>query len=115
MMTCGAVGSQAQETITSDWPIVEQCAEEPTTPSQDWKFDGTIFTQKGDGIHAIRSDIPTPYYVAFNGGSEFGNMGKLSPDGRWFAAPAGYPAPSPRGTSVYDIREVRVYSTDGRQ
>ena len=64
--------------MEKSWPIEQHCLGEPTPPD-DWAFEGTIFTQ-GSGVHAIRADVTTPYYVAFSGDTEFGNNGALSPE-----------------------------------
>ncbi len=106
----------AQETPeASDWTTVQRCITAPSQPPSGWTYDGVIFTFKsGDGIHARRADVATPYYVAFDSDSEFGASGSFSPDGKWFAVPEGRKAKAPTTMlDVYDYftNEIRVYST----
>ena len=108
----------AQEAADTDigWPIEQQCAGQPTPPPEGWTFEGTIFTRGGDGVHAVRADMATPYYIAFQSDTEFGAMGALSPDGSWFAVPAGQTRNDVRRLLIFfNIRELRVYSTDGKR
>lgn len=109
------VTAQDAADAETGWPIEQQCVDEPTMPPEGWTFEGTIFTLGDYGVHAIRADIATPYYVAFSGDTVFPNIGALSPDGRWFAVPAGQTGYGPGGSSIFDISEIRVYSTDGRR
>ena len=87
------VTSHAQETPDTGWPIVEQCLGEfpfPSIPQSRWDFEGMIFNVRDDGVHAMRSDLDTPYFVAFDNSNQLSNNnifsrhGDLSPDGRWF-------------------------------
>lgn len=75
------------------WEVVERCLGElpNAIPQSEWDFEGVIFTRDTVGIHAIRTDSPTPYVIAFgNSDTAFVRSGSFSPDGRWFAYPVGY-------------------------
>ncbi len=109
----------AQETPTpSDWTTEQRCITAPSQPPEGWTYDGVIFTFKpGDGIHARRADMPTPYYIALDSQGEFGSVGNFSPDGKWFAVPAGHIYPDYTGFQNSYLRDdtivdqIRVYST----
>src|SRR5689334_6655260 len=102
--------SAAQDTGATGWPVEKRCVSEPTTSPADWSFQGTIFTMDNviyrediGGVHAIRADVDTPYYVAANG-KDFVDAGALSPDGKWFAVPYG----DNKSANISDIQFVEV-------
>jgi hypothetical protein len=76
------------------WTIEQRCIGEPTTPPDDWTFDGTILTLDETGVHGIRSDWETPHVLAFtdteNGNYLMGHSYSLSPDMRWMAEAKGH-------------------------
>jgi hypothetical protein len=95
------------------WTLEQRCVGEATTPSEDWTFEGTIFAYKlGMGFHALRSDVPTPYYLAFNG-SIFNSAGAVSPDGLLYAVPAGEDSGPYNmvGTHLFRVKEILIYRT----
>jgi WD40 repeat protein len=104
----------AQETPeTPEWTTEQRCVTTFAEPPEGWTYDGVIFTfRQGDGVHARRADVPTRYYVAFDGESEFGSLGSFSPDGRWFAVPAGHVYfTSMTWRKIMETEEYRIYST----
>ena len=104
------IHAQSEETET--WPIVERCVSEPTTPPDDWFFEGYIAFYNKDGIHAIRHDLDTPYYLAFNRPDQFVQYASFSPDGQWLSIPSGYEGRANWSEQFYNITENRIYSTD---
>ncbi|NDJ75795.1 MAG: hypothetical protein GYB65_06020, partial [Chloroflexi bacterium] len=101
------------------WPIVQQCIESvPSSRSlrAQWNFEGVIFSLTRDGVRAIRVDFPSSYFVALDDGTAFGSVGAFSPDGRWFAYPAGSTSfwVNSVGDNAYGVDEIRVVSTDPR-
>ncbi len=101
----------AQDDDTSGWPVEQRCVGEPTAPPEGWTFEGTIFVQRDDGVHAIRSDVSTPYFVAFNG-RDLTSAGTISPDGKWYAVPSGYSEYVSMLDDGIIVEEIRVYSTN---
>ena len=104
----------AQETPeATDWTTEQRCITAPSQPPEGWTYDGVIFTFiPGDGVHARRADMDTPYYIAFDSDSEFGHAGLFSPDGRWFAVPAGHSAWTDMTILKYQVTdEYRVFNT----
>ncbi len=81
----------AQETPEpTDWTTEQRCITAPSQPPEGWTYDGVIFTFiPGDGIHARRADMDTPYYVAFDSDSEFGAVRSILAGWEWFAVPEG--------------------------
>lgn len=74
------------------WEITQNCMGElpyPAIPQSEWTFEGVIFTQDSQGVHALRTDMDTPYFVAFDGAGSFSSVGRFSPNGRWFTYPTG--------------------------
>ncbi|GAB5494000.1 MAG: hypothetical protein Phog2KO_42150 [Phototrophicaceae bacterium] len=117
IMTISSV--QAQSTSDSDgWEIVENCISEPTTPPDDWSYEGIIFMFSDVGIHGLNYNIQTPYVIAYDNPIQaFTLSGDISPDGNWFAVPQGYIERRDyivdRIISVYQITGIRLHSTDG--
>jgi hypothetical protein len=104
----------AQETPdATHWTTIQRCITAPSQPPEGWTYDGVIFTYTpGDGVHARRADVATPYYVAFDGDSEFASPGKLSPDGKWLAVAAGHSSWTDMTLQKYSVvEELRIYST----
>jgi hypothetical protein len=69
---------QAQEEET--WTISERCLTEPSTPPEDWSYDGTILARSQIGIHGTNQDWETRRILAYlpnNTQFDF-----LSPDGK---------------------------------
>ncbi len=102
------------------WPVVQQCVvdwpSEKLTRDQ-WDFEGVIFIEDIDGIHALRADYP-PYFIAYDDdASAFASVGAFSPDGRWFAYPAGRTSEFAtfRYDTAYGVEEIRIVSTGPRQ
>ena len=89
-----SLAQEATDTPDTGWPIEKRCMGEPIRPPTEWKYEGILFTadngmysEDGGGIHAIRQQVPTPYFVAMNG-KDIVYGGALSPDGKWFVVPA---------------------------
>ena len=111
LLSTSLANAQATPEAT-DWKTEQRCITAPSQPPQGWTYDGVIFTFSGAGVHARRADVATPYYVAFDSDSEFASLGRLSPDGKWFAVPAG--RISHTDTTFERILigdEYRIYST----
>lgn len=100
--------------LAEGWTFEQRCIQEATPPPAGWTFDGTIFIYEDDrGMKELRSDVAQPYFIAFDGGSEpqnFNAAGRVSPDGKWYAVPAGTVHSSMTGNH-YGIDEIRVFST----
>lgn len=113
LISASAAAQEATpEAAPEGWQVVERCVDEPTTPPEGWSWEGVIFTlTRGDGLHALRADVETPYYVAFDSQSEFAVSGALSPDGQWFAVPAGRVEYGTWASDDFVVDELRVYST----
>jgi WD40 repeat protein len=107
--------ASAQATPEStNWTTEQRCITAPSQPPQGWTYDGVIFTfRPGDGVHARRADVATPYYVAFDSVGEYAWAGSFSPDGHWFAVPQGNHIGQDTLSldNQYHIQEIRVYST----
>lgn len=94
------------------WTIETACLPEATTPPDGWTFDGVILTyQPDEGVRARRIDVPTTYYIAFEG-SNFTGATALSPDGKWLAFPYGYIQTAAASDVRYVVNELRVHSTE---
>jgi hypothetical protein len=90
------------------WAIEQRCVAEPTTPPDDWTFDGTILMTGYAGVHAINDDWETPRIVVPGASTN-----ALSPDGRWYAVPEGEGHQSDSLTHWdVSIHEIVVYSTE---
>jgi hypothetical protein len=102
------------------WPVVENCLGElpyPTIPHANWDFEGVIFSHNQQGVRAIRTDVETSYFIAFEDGENFPAVGGFSPDGRWFAYPSGERWDGIRmdgGGSSWLINGFSLVSTDPR-
>lgn len=107
-----AIHAQSEEVET--WPIVERCVSEPTTPPDDWSFEGIIFLHSPRAVHGINANVPTPYIIAYNSIRTFAYNGAISPDGHWFAVPYGMKSRDGLIAWKYDINGIRIISTDGR-
>lgn len=127
------VGSQitrsqeATDTPDAGWPVEERCVGRPAKSPKGWSYEGTIFTadngmysEDGGGIHAIRQEVSTPYFVAMNG-KDIVYGGALSPDGKWFAVPYGYSVDQhidgfgDHAGSEYRVEAIHIYRTDYTQ
>jgi WD40 repeat protein len=113
LISASAAAQEATpETSPEGWEVVQRCITAPSEPPEHWTFEGTIFTYKpNDGVHAFRADVPSRYYIAFESASEFASGGAFSPDGRWFAVPAGREEYANMVDHLYWIEEIRVYAT----
>lgn len=101
----------AQDTPSqTGWPIEQHCVGDPTSPPADWTYDGTIFVQGQQGIRALDDYYKTPYFTLFE--SPFIYAAALSPDGKWYAVPAGYRGYATMSTSSYEIKGIMVVGTD---
>ncbi|MCA9894938.1 MAG: hypothetical protein KC615_18260 [Anaerolineae bacterium] len=81
-----------------------------------WDFPGMIISGIAyDGVHAIRADIQTGYWLAMVSDYTFPGSGSLSPDNQYFAYPVGYSQRSGHITPmIYGRAEaVRIVRTDG--
>jgi hypothetical protein len=98
--------------LQTQWTIETGCLPEAITPPDGLTFDGVILTyQPDEGIRALRSDVPTTYYIAFEG-SNFTAAGSMSPDGKWVAFPYGYIQTAATSDVRYIVNELRVHSTE---
>jgi hypothetical protein len=99
------------------WTIEQRCVAEPTTPPDNWSFDGTILTEDEAGIHGIRSDWETAHVLAFTNVVSPGNRlldGSLSPDMQWYAAAEG--DTSCNGTCMNysaEIEQLHIFNLSG--
>ena len=98
------------------WQVVERCLAElpiPPIPQSEWDFEDMIFTRDQVGIHALRTDVPTPYIIAFgNSDTSFVRSGSFSPDGRWFAYPIGHSFQEVTSTWYSVAEHIQVVSTE---
>jgi len=79
----------AQDDIDiAGWTVEEHCISEVSVPPEAWTFEGVIYTWSTDAVRGFRSDFPVSYIIAF-GYANFLSAGAFSPDGNWFAVPAG--------------------------
>lgn len=101
---------------TDEWDIIERCLElnYPTIPQERWDFEGVIISRNQYGLHAIRTDFNTSYYIALDSETSFTSIGDFSPDGRWFAYPLGYRFSWTWTSTYYRIDRLRVISTTPR-
>jgi hypothetical protein len=104
----------AQSDETEAWEIVERCISEPVAPPDNWSFDGIIFLESSIGIHGLNSSLETPYILAYQNDASYGSSGAISPDGRWFAFPAGHAAYNNMVSSLYVVETIKTVRTDGR-
>lgn len=103
----------AQTDEPEGWPIIERCVGAPTTPPDDWSFDGMIVYHDDNGIHALRDTLDTPYYLAFRNTRQFIDSAILSPNGSLIAVPASYfdYDTTRYGDRYWHIHEILIYST----
>lgn len=108
----------AQTDDDSGWPVIERCVGEPTTPSEDWRFEGTILMTGYAGIHGVNAEWETPHIVARQEwyGINVNLPGAaLSSNGRWYATPWGDIVLTETYNVIYEPREIRVYDTSDEQ
>jgi len=106
----GTVHVVAQSADTTHWPITEQCAVTNNTPIE--SFSGRIFAYEPEvGIRAVRADLTTSYFVAFEG-ANFTGAAAISPSGDFVAIPSGLISFSTLVDETYQINEIRIQSTD---
>ncbi|MFN8372385.1 MAG: hypothetical protein U0694_05855 [Anaerolineae bacterium] len=108
-----ARAQEATPAAAVGWTMEQRCVGEPSTPPDDWSFEGTLFLRGEDfNVRGYRSDMDTTYIIAFHG-ADFTLSGALSPDGHWFAVPHGSTSPStayPIDT-YFIIDRIRIYDT----
>ncbi len=110
LLVCVPLTEAQDEARGNGWEIIERCISEPLAPPDDWSFDGYIAFYNEDGIHAIRSDLETPYYLAFTNPGQFTNIASFSPDGKWLLVPSGFSGADGWNRRV-SISELRIFST----
>lgn len=115
VISSAATSAQEQE----PWPVEQHCIGDLTYPivqQGSWDFPGVIISGiVFDGVHAIRADIQTEYWLAMSSAHSFPFSGALSPDNRYFAYPVGktyYGANASGGSSVF-VENIRIVRTDG--
>lgn len=75
-------------------------------------FSGIIASWvPGDGVRALRPELATTYYLAFDG-SNFTAGGAMSPDGRYYAVPNGVIQTNSSADVRYVVQELRVITTE---
>ncbi|MCU0463358.1 MAG: hypothetical protein MUF38_02180 [Anaerolineae bacterium] len=75
-------------------------------------FSGVIASWvPGDGARALRPELATTYYLAFDG-SNFTAGGAVSPDGRYYAVPNGVIQTNSSADVRYVVQELRVITTE---
>lgn len=85
-----------------------------TTPSlaDESLFNGVILSfVPADGVRALRPEIATTYYVAFDGGNLTAG-GAVSPDGRFYAVPNGVIQTNSAADVRYVVQEIRIITTE---
>jgi hypothetical protein len=110
-------GQAAHDSTKQDWEVTQRCLGDlpyPTIPQSKWDFSGVIFTENSHGVHALRTDVEQPYFVAMDSGSSFALDGAFSPDGRWFAYPKGVTQYNNLTSNFVSVDEIEVVSTDSR-
>ena len=90
------------------WLVDEHCIE-PMSAPDDWTYEGVIVTQDNAGLHGIRTDMDTSYFLAFDNDNQFLEMASFSPDGEWLVIPAGYRLPSDYVIPYYTTLEIREF------
>lgn len=104
--------AEAQTDSTNNgWEIVERCVGEPTAPPDDWSFEGYFAFYNEDGIHAIRHELATPYYIAFSRPDQFIQYASFSLDGRWLSIPSGFTERKNWVGQYYNVTEYRIFNT----
>jgi hypothetical protein len=79
--------------FAQDDSVMSHCEDttQSPVPLSDVEFGGIIFMSGEEGTRALRNPIETPYFIAFSDHYQnFGSMGSLSPDGKWFTYPSGH-------------------------
>lgn len=100
--------AQSQES-DEGWTIIQNCA---TSGDPITDYGGTIFTYEPEvGIRGLRADMPSSYFVAFDG-TNFTGAAAVSPDGELIAIPSGLISFSTLVDETYQVNEIRVQSTD---
>ncbi len=107
MITMPTMLAQSSE-FNNEWLIDEQCIE-PSSPPDDWTYDGVIVTQDEAGLHGIRADMDTSYFLAFDNDEQFLVMASFSPDGQWLVIPRGRHIPSQYIIPYYSVLEISDY------
>ncbi len=82
------------------------------TLSDPGNFSGVILSiAPAEGVRALRPELPTTYYVAFDG-ANFTAGGAASPDGRYYAVPNGLIQTNNSADIRYVVQEIRVITTE---
>ncbi|MEM6530614.1 MAG: hypothetical protein AAF653_20110, partial [Chloroflexota bacterium] len=88
------------------WPVEERCVGEPTTPSDDWTFDGTLVLTSPGQIHNYQHGWETPRVSVFDPEIAFP---LVSPDSRHVLVRDLTVLESHEVSSLYRTTEIRVY------
>jgi hypothetical protein len=113
----GIVHAQANDEIDIPvWEVVQRCVtlKYPIIPQSQWDFEGTIISRNTNGVHAIRSDMETGYYIALMSDRSFILSGAFSPDRQWFVYFLGNISHANWVSDHYEITHLRVFSTHPR-
>ncbi len=90
----------------------EQASCPPPQAQSDGSFSGIILTRAlFDGVRALRPDVATTYYIAFDG-ANITDGGTPSPDGRYYAVPNGYIQTNTTADVRYVVQELRIITTE---
>ena len=107
LVASSTVVAQSSEFI-AEWVVDEHCIE-PVSAPDDWTYEGVIVMQDEAGLHGIRADMDTSYFLAFDNDNQFLEMASFSPDGEWLVIPAGYRLPSDYVIPYYTTLEIREF------
>ncbi len=76
--------------IQEGWDFKQICISEPTTPPEEWTFDGTILINGTYGVHGYRSEWDTTQVLAFTKNGYFSQLPyALSANGYWYVEAVG--------------------------
>lgn len=76
------------------------------------QFSGVILSfVPADGVRALRPELATTYYIAFDGGN-FTAGGSVSPDGRYYAVPNGVIQTNNSADIRHVVQEIRIITTE---
>lgn len=104
------MAQEATQPPDAGWTVEQRCVGEPTKAPKGWTYEGIIFFESSEGVHALRADLKTTYIISFSG-ADFIGSGALSPDGQWFAVPSGHDEYGSMTDSWYIVEKIKIYST----
>lgn len=97
--------------LTTLSPVMAQACIPPSV-GDPGAFSGVILSiAPSDGVRALRPELQTTYYVAFDG-ANFTAGGAASPDGRYYAVPNGSIQTNSTADVRYVVQEIRVITTE---